>query len=409
MAVGDGSPATDRTNPGVMRHQSREREHATVPVAASPPAVSAISPVINAVTTDVTVADNPPRHGRGEGPSRTGGTGPRRGGNTARTPRPGRRATARRPVETAEDVLGPLRPGGRGEADQDLLARLEVPPHPGGVEAPAASAVPSSRRCWPPGTRRSPARRTSSLDDLAARYRDRLLAVPLNVTDPAQAEAAVAAAVDAFGRIDVVVNNAGYADIAPVEEVSLDSFRAQIDAVFLGTVHVTKAALPVFRRQGNGYFIQVTSVGGRGTAPGLSAYQSGKFAVEGFSGVLQKEVGPLGIRVTLAEPGAMRTDWAGSSMEVPAYDSAYEPTVGALAAHLRETTGKEPIDPAKAARFFLDLAEDHTWADVGRSVDFDWAVRAVRAVRAVPHRRPRSSHLAAPWPRMVRGRRHRRR
>lgn len=243
------------------------------------------------------------------------------------------------------------------------------------------------------------ARRTGALDDLAARYGDRLLTVPLDVTDPSQAEAAVAAAVDAFGRIDVVVNNAGYADLAPVEEVTLEAFRGQIDAVFLGTVHVTKAALPVFRRQGSGYFIQVTSIGGRANAPGLAAYQSAKFAVEGFSGVLKQEVSPLGIRVTLAEPGGMRTDWAGSSMEIPPFDPAYEPTVGGLAGHLRENTGKEPIDPAKVARVFLDLAddpepplhlvlgkdavdhvadamraliaEDRKWAEVGRSVDFD--------------------------------------
>ncbi|HVR08369.1 MAG TPA: SDR family NAD(P)-dependent oxidoreductase [Thermoanaerobaculia bacterium] len=243
------------------------------------------------------------------------------------------------------------------------------------------------------------ARKTSALDDLAGRYGDQLLTVPLDVTDPAQAADAVAQAVGRFGRIDVVVNNAGYADLAPVEEVSLEAFRAQVEAVFFGTVHVTKAALPVFRRQGSGYFIQVTSIGGRLTAPGLGAYQSAKFAVEGFTGVLRQEVAPLGIRVTLAEPGAMRTDWAGSSMDIPAFGSGYEATVGSAAKHLRETSGTEPIDPAKVARAFLDLAdnpqpplhlvlgrdavdhvasvmretaaEDERWARVGRSVDFD--------------------------------------
>jgi NAD(P)-dependent dehydrogenase (short-subunit alcohol dehydrogenase family) len=243
------------------------------------------------------------------------------------------------------------------------------------------------------------ARRTSALEDLAGRYGEQLLPVALDVTDPAQAAAAVERAVERFGRVDVVVNNAGYADLAPVEEVSLAAFRAQVEAVFFGTVHVTKAVLPVFRRQGSGYFIQVTSVGGRLTAPGLSAYQSAKFAVEGFSGVLRQEVAPLGIRVTLAEPGGMRTDWAGSSMTVPAFGPEYEATVGALAKHLRGSSGAEPIDPAKVARVFLDLAdnphpplhlvlgrdavervasgmrqtaaEDEKWADVGRSVDFD--------------------------------------
>ena len=243
------------------------------------------------------------------------------------------------------------------------------------------------------------ARRTSALDDLAKRYGDRLLALPLDVTDPAQASDAIGRAVERFGRIDVVVNNAGYADLAPVEEVSLEAFRAQVEAVFFGTVHVTKAALPVFRRQGSGYFIQVTSVGGRLTAPGLAAYQSAKFAVEGFSGVLRQEVAPLGIRVTLAEPGAMRTDWAGTSMDIPAFRPEYEETVGAMAKHLRETSGTEPIDPAKVARALLHLADnpepplhlvlgrnavdhmarvmrdtvaqDEQWAYIGRSVDFD--------------------------------------
>jgi NAD(P)-dependent dehydrogenase (short-subunit alcohol dehydrogenase family) len=243
------------------------------------------------------------------------------------------------------------------------------------------------------------ARKTSALGDLAERYGAQLLTVPLDVTDPAQAADAVGRAVEHFGRIDVVVNNAGYADLAPVEEVSLEAFRAQVEAVFFGTVHVTKAALPVFRRQGSGYFIQVTSVGGRLTAPGLGAYQSAKFAVEGFSGVLRQEVAPLGIRVTLAEPGAMRTDWAGSSMDIPDFGPGYEAAVGAMGRHLREVSGTEPIDPAKVARAFLDLADnpqpplhlvlgraavDHTasvmretaaederWAQVGRSVDFD--------------------------------------
>jgi NAD(P)-dependent dehydrogenase (short-subunit alcohol dehydrogenase family) len=242
------------------------------------------------------------------------------------------------------------------------------------------------------------ARRAGGLDDLAGAAGDRLLQVPLDVTSPAQAEAAIQAAVSAFGRIDVVVNNAGYANMAPVEEVTLDDFRAQVDAVFLGTVYVTKAALPVFRRQGSGYFIQVTSTGGRLNAAGLAAYQSSKFAVEGFSGVLTHEVAGLGIRVTLAEPGSMRTDWAGSSMDVPAMGSDYEPTVGAMARRLRARSGDEPIDPAKVARVLLDLAdrddpplhlplgsdavnyiaramaataaEDAKWADVGRSVDF---------------------------------------
>src|SRR5262249_3309367 len=153
----------------------------------------------------------------------------------------------------------------------------------------------------------------------------------LDVTDPAGAEAAVQAAVDAFGRLDVVVNNAGYADLAAVEDVTLDDFTAQVSTNLFGVVHVTKAALPVLRRQGSGHVIQISSVGGRLATPGLGAYQAAKWAVGGFSEVLAAEVRPLGIKVTVLEPGGMRTDWAGSSMNVPPISQAYQATVGAMA------------------------------------------------------------------------------
>lgn len=239
------------------------------------------------------------------------------------------------------------------------------------------------------------ARDPKALDDLDS---ERLLRVALDVTDPVAAERAVGAAVARFGRIDVVVNNAGYANLAPIEHVTLEDFRAQVEAVFFGTVIVTKAALPVLLAQRSGHIIQVTSTGGRLTAPGVGAYQAAKFAVEGFSGVLAQELAGQGVTVTLAEPGAMRTDWAGSSMEVAPVAPAYEDTVGAIARRLRERSGSEPIDPVRVARVLLDIArldepplhlvlgrdsvdmvagamrklaaEDEKWAEVGRSVDF---------------------------------------
>jgi NAD(P)-dependent dehydrogenase (short-subunit alcohol dehydrogenase family) len=242
------------------------------------------------------------------------------------------------------------------------------------------------------------ARNTASLTDLSARYGERALLLPLDVTDAEQANQTIRATLDAFGRLDVVVNNAGYANIVPVEQITLDDFRAQIDAVFYGTVHVTKAALPVFREQGSGHFIQVTSTGGRLASPGLSAYQAAKHAVEGFSKVLAKEVNRLGIKVTLAEPGAMRTDWAGASMRTPPVDAEYMATVGALSSHARNRSGQEPVDPAKVARALLDITqlpepplqlvlgrsavdyikedlkrqldEDAKWTWIGRTVDF---------------------------------------
>jgi len=201
------------------------------------------------------------------------------------------------------------------------------------------------------------ARRPADLADLADRYGTRILPVALDVSDPAAAEAAVAAGVAAFGRIDVVINNAGYANLAAVEDITLDDFRAQIDTNLLGVVNVTKAALPVLRAQGGGRVIQVSSIGGRLATPGLSAYQAAKWAVGGFSEVLAKEVAPLGIAVTVLEPGGMRTDWAGSSMRVAPISEPYRPTVGAMAAlHDGIGSGSALGDPAKVAQVVLDVA-----------------------------------------------------
>jgi len=198
------------------------------------------------------------------------------------------------------------------------------------------------------------ARNPATLADLAERYGSRVLPLALDVTDPGAAAAAVAAGTAAFGRIDVVVNNAGYANLAAVEDITLDDFRAQVDANLFGVVNVTKAALPALRAQGAGHIIQVSSVGGRLATPGLSAYQAAKWAVGGFSEVLASEVGPLGIKVTVLEPGGMRTDWAGSSMRVPPISPPYQPTVGAVAA--MHGGGGALGDPAKVAQVVLKVA-----------------------------------------------------
>ena len=132
----------------------------------------------------------------------------------------------------------------------------------------------------------------------------------------------------AFGRLDVLVNNAGYANVNSIEDFDEDDFRAQIETNLWGVINLTRAALPVLREQGAGHIIQISSVGGRVTSPGIGPYQTAKWAVEGFSGVLAKEVAPLGIKVTIIEPGGFRTDWAGASMTVHAIRDAYQPTVG---------------------------------------------------------------------------------
>jgi NAD(P)-dependent dehydrogenase (short-subunit alcohol dehydrogenase family) len=199
------------------------------------------------------------------------------------------------------------------------------------------------------------ARRPEQLADLVTKYGDQIRAVPLDVTDYSGAQSAVQVAVEAFGRLDVVVNNAGYANFGSVEDLTIEDIREQIDTNLFGVINVTKAALPVLREQGAGHFIQVSSVGGRAVTPGVSAYQAAKWAVGGFSGVLAREVNPLGIKVTVLEPGGMSTDWAGSSMKVYPVSAPYEQSVGAVRRAL--DGGLTASDPDKVAQVVLQLVE----------------------------------------------------
>jgi NAD(P)-dependent dehydrogenase (short-subunit alcohol dehydrogenase family) len=176
------------------------------------------------------------------------------------------------------------------------------------------------------------------------------------VTDRARADAAIRSAVETFGRLDVLVNNAGYANVNAIEDFTEEDFRAQIETNLWGVINMTRAALPVLREQGAGHIIQISSTGGRITGPGLGPYQTSKWAVEGFSGVLQQEVAPLGIHVTLIEPGGFRTDWAGSSMTVHEIRDAYRPTVGPRVEALER--GLPMLgDPTKAAQAILTIAD----------------------------------------------------
>jgi NAD(P)-dependent dehydrogenase (short-subunit alcohol dehydrogenase family) len=243
------------------------------------------------------------------------------------------------------------------------------------------------------------ARRREQVKDLAERYGGRVITVGLDVTDERAAEAAVAATTAAFGSLDVVVNNAGYAHSAAIEDMPPADFRAQIETNLFGVVNVTRAALPVLHAQRSGHFLQFSSVGGRvGGSPGMGAYQTAKFAVEGFSEVLNAEVSPLGIKVTIVEPGPFRTDWAGSSMRVYPVSPDYEQTVGRMNTFRQQTSRTWPGDPLRAARILIDVvnnpdpplrlllgaaavesaekssiaraAETAAWADVSRSADF---------------------------------------
>ena len=200
------------------------------------------------------------------------------------------------------------------------------------------------------------ARNTESLNDLSDRYCNQLKLFALDVTDESAATAAVKTAIDTFGSLDVVVNNAGYGNLSSVEDTPMSDFRTQIETNLFGVVHVTKAAIPVMRRQGSGHILQFSSVGGRVGPVGRGAYAAAKWGVEGFSEVLAKEVGPLGIKVTIIEPGGFRTDFAGSSTTIAEGNPVYAATVGAVARFQREYNGAQPGDPSKAAAAILRVA-----------------------------------------------------
>jgi NAD(P)-dependent dehydrogenase (short-subunit alcohol dehydrogenase family) len=174
--------------------------------------------------------------------------------------------------------------------------------------------------------------------------------------DPKGIRTPVDAAVAHFGGLDVLVNNAGYGNVSSVEDTPLDDFRAQIETNLFGVIIMTKAVLPYFRERRAGYIIQVTSIAGRLGPLGRAPYAAAKFGVEGFSESLAKEIGPLGIKVTIVEPGGFRTDFAGSSTELREGRSEYESTVGATIRFQRDYNGKQPGDPAKAAAVLLHLA-----------------------------------------------------
>lgn len=199
------------------------------------------------------------------------------------------------------------------------------------------------------------ARRMEQLADLTERFSNQVRAFELDVTNAGAARRAVAFAEAEFGRPDVVVNNAGYGNVASIEDLSDRDFRAQFETNFWGVVNVTRAAVPVMRRHGSGHIIQFSSIGGRLGVAGLGAYQAAKFAVSGFSEVLSHEVGPLGIKVSIIEPGAFRTDWAGSSMQIAPIRPEYADTVGFVANRLRKMNGRQPGDPDKAADVLLEV------------------------------------------------------
>lgn len=243
------------------------------------------------------------------------------------------------------------------------------------------------------------ARDVGKLADLVDGAGERALALALDVNDSAQIAAAVAQAQQHFGRIDVLLNNAGYGYMSSIEEGVEAEIRAQFDANVFGLFAMTRAVLPLMRAQGSGHVINVTSVAGYIGFPGSGYYAASKHAVEGFSDALLAEVKPLGIQVTCVAPGPSRTDWAGRSMtQTPSRIADYAGTVGARMARTSAGSGQQPGDPERIAdavialggqpgaprRFVLgafgigvvsdalrdNRAEIEAWADKGRATDF---------------------------------------
>ena len=231
------------------------------------------------------------------------------------------------------------------------------------------------------------ARDPHRLDDLVKKYGDQIRTAPLDVADEKAAYDAVQVAVNAFGRLDVVVNNAGYGDIAPFEQLSSERFKALMDTNFYGVVNVTRAALPIMRKQKSGCILQISSVGGRLARPGSTGYHAAKWAVGGFTESLAQEVAPFGIKVCALEPGGMRTNWGvRANKETPVLLPEYEPSVGVVIKALASYWGNEISDPAKVAQLILRLAgRDQLPAHLligSDAVEFAGQAEATRAAEA---------------------------
>lgn len=221
------------------------------------------------------------------------------------------------------------------------------------------------------------ARDAGRLADLVALAPDRVLATPLDVDAAGAAEAAVEAALARFGRIDVLVNNAGYGVVGALEETSDADLRALMNTNFFGAMAVTRAALPVLRAQKSGAIVNISSLGGQLSFAGFSAYSASKFALEGASEALAQEVAPFGIKVLIVEPGQFRTQLAGSGMRHMPVIEAYQPVVGATREFAHSMHNTQAGDPRKAAVAIAKALEaEHTPLRLqlgGDSVD---AVRA---------------------------------
>jgi NAD(P)-dependent dehydrogenase (short-subunit alcohol dehydrogenase family) len=237
------------------------------------------------------------------------------------------------------------------------------------------------------------ARRTEELASLVAQYGERVKPVTLEVREEIAAKAAVQLAIDTFGRLDVLVNNAGFGKIAPFEQISAEEFQAIVDTCLYGVIYTTRAAIPVMRKQKSGHIFQVSSVGGRIAYGGNTPYHAAKWAVGGFSEALAMEVAPFGVKVCTLEPGGIRTNWARrAGQNAPDLLPDYEASVGSMIKLLRSHEERSESDPRKIADVIVKLANSDT-VPVHLILGVDAAERVHRAEAARTSEAEKWRHL----------------
>ena len=244
------------------------------------------------------------------------------------------------------------------------------------------------------------ARRLEELGSLVEQYGERITPVTLDVRDEAAAKAAVQTAVDKYGRLDVLVNNAGYGFMAPFEQITSGHFRDVVETCLFGVVYTTQAAIPVMRQQRSGHIFQISSIGGRIAFPGNSPYHAAKWAVGGFSDSVAAEVAPFGVKVCTLEPGGIRTNWAQRAGEnSPELLPDYEESVGAIYKLLASVRGKAEGDPKRIAELIVNLASSE---DVPKRLilgkDAEVRVQLVETARAEEAAKYRELTLSTVFP-----------
>ncbi len=202
------------------------------------------------------------------------------------------------------------------------------------------------------------ARQPEQLKELSDRYPDRVTTLALDVTNAQSIQQAVEAALNAYNRIDVLVNNAGYGTVGAIEEVNDDDIRRQFDTNLFGAINVTRAVLPTLREQRSGHILNISSANGISAFAGVGIYSATKFALEAISEALAQEVKPLGIKVTIIEPGSSRTNFSSRALSTLSHQiNDYAQTSGKIVQRLQERDGKQPNDPAKAAAAMIQVVE----------------------------------------------------